>query len=87
MSCGDMSNNKVQIVDFIKDFEPALTRARNLDNKILQVANSISNNLGLLASASVPQLYGSMQLTTGTDTHGNSDMLAIMKNIGGVEKK
>jgi hypothetical protein len=83
-------DNKVQIVDFLKDFTNALTRARNLDNKILQVANSVSNNLGDLVSASTAQVFGSMQLTIGTDTHGNmnkSDIMMFMKNIGGVKKK
>ena len=90
-SCGDdVFNNKVQIVDFLKDFSNALTRARNLDNQILQAANSVSNNLGDLVSASIAQVFGSMQLTIGTDTHGNlnySDVMMFMKNIGGVKKK
>jgi hypothetical protein len=83
-------NNKFQIVDFLNDFSPALTRAGNLDNKILQVANSVSNNLGDLVSGSIAQVYGSMQLTIGTDTHGNlnkSDIMMFMKNIGGAKKK
>ena len=89
--CGDdVFNNKVQIVDFLKDFTNALTRAQNLDSKILQAANSVSNNLGDLVSASIAQVFGSMQLTIGTDTHGNlnmSDIMMFMKNIGGVKKK
>ena len=91
ISCGDdVFNNKVQIVDFLQDFSHALTRAQNLDNTILQVADSVSNNLGDLVSASIAQVFGSMQLTIGTDTHGNfntSDSMMFMKNIGGVEKK
>ena len=91
ISCGDdVFNNKVQIVDFLQDFSHALTRAQNLDNTILQVANSVSNNLGDLVSASIAQVFGSMQLTIGTDTHGNfntSDSMMFMKNIGGVERK
>jgi hypothetical protein len=91
ISCrDDVFNNKVQIVAFLKDFSQALTRARNLDNKILQAANSVSNNLGNLVSASVAQVFGSMQLTIGSDTHGNlnnSDIMMFMKNIGGVKKK
>ncbi len=91
ISCGDdVFNNKVQIVDFLKDFSNALTRARNLDNKILQAANSVSNNLGNLVSASIAQVFGSMQLTIGTSTHGNLnkfDITMFMKNIGGVKKK
>jgi hypothetical protein len=86
----DVFNNKVQIVDFIKDFTNAFTRARSLDSKILQVANSVSNNLGNLVSASIAQVFGSMQLTIGTDTRGNlnkSDIMMFMKNIGGVKEK
>jgi len=91
ISCGDdVFNNKVQIVDFLKDYGNALTRAQNLDKKILQLANSVSTNLGNLVSASIAQVFGSMQLTIGTDTHGklnNSDVMMFMKNIGGVRKK
>jgi hypothetical protein len=91
ISCGDdVSNNNAQIVDFLKDYSNALTRARNLDSQILQAANSVSNNLGDLVSASIAQVFGSMQLTIGTDTHGNlndSDVMMFMKNIGGVKKK
>jgi hypothetical protein len=91
ISCGDdVIDNKVQIVAFLKDYSNALTRAENLDNKILQAANSVSNNLGSLVSASIAQVFGSMQLTIGTDTHGNSnnsDVMMFMKNIGGVKKK
>ena len=86
ISCGDLPNNKVQIVDFLKDFSNASARAQQLDNKILHDANSISNNLGGLVSAAIAQVYGSMQLTIGTDTHGNlnnSDIMMFMKNIGG----
>ena len=90
-SCGDdVFNNKVQIVSFLQDFSPALTRANNVDNHILQAATSISNNLGDLVSASIAQVYGSMQLTIGTDTVGNfnyTDVLVFIKNTGGVEKR
>ena len=86
ISWGDMSNNEVQIVDFLKDFSNASSRAQELDNKILQDANSVSNNLGGLVSVAIAQVYGSMQLTIGTDAHGNlnnSDIMIFMKNIGG----
>jgi hypothetical protein len=90
ISCGDVSNNKVQIVDFLKDFSNASSRAQQLDNKILQDANSISNNLGGLVSVAIAQVYGSMQLTIGTDADGNlnnSDIMMFMKNIGGFGAK
>ncbi len=89
--CGDdVFNNKVQIVDFLKDFQNALSRAQNLDNMILQVANSVSNNLGDLIVLPIAELFGSMQLTIGTDLRGNlnkSDVMMFMKNIGGAKKK
>ena len=85
-SSEDRSNNKVQIVDFLKDFNNASSRARQLDDKILQDANAVSNNLGGLVSVAIAQVYGSMQLTIGTDALGNlndSDVMMFMKNIGG----
>ncbi len=65
-------------------------RAQNLDNKILQVANSFSDVLGDLVITPIVELFGSMQLTVGTDSRGNlnkSDVMMFMKNIGGVAKK
>jgi hypothetical protein len=81
-----VSNNIVQITDFLNDFSGAYLRAQQLDNKILQDANSVSNDLGGLVSVAIAQVYGSMQLTIGTDAHGNlndSDVMMFMKNIGG----
>ena len=85
-----MSNFTVQIVDFLNDFINASSRAQQLDNKILQNATSISDGLGDLVSLAVAQVYGSMQLTIGTDAFGNlnkSDVMIFMKNIGGVKAK
>ena len=85
-----MPNIEIQIVDFLNDFSNASSRARQLDNKILQDANSISNGLGDLVSLAIAQVYGSMQLTVGTDAHGNvnkSDVMIFMKNIGGTNTK
>jgi hypothetical protein len=86
----DMSNIKVQIVDFLNDFSNASSRAQQLDNKILQNATSVTDGLGDLVSLAIAQVYGSMQLTIGTDAQGNlnhSDVMMSMKNIGGVTKK
>jgi hypothetical protein len=86
----DLSNIKVQIVDFLNDFSNASSRAQQLDNKILQDATSVSNGLGDLVSLAVAQVYGSMQLTVGTDALGNlnkSDVMMFMKNIGGIKAK
>jgi hypothetical protein len=87
---GHISNIKVQIVDFLNDFSNASSRARQLDNKILQNANSVSDGLEYLVSLAVAQVYGSMQLTIGTDAHenlNNSDKMVFMKNIGGFGPK
>ena len=86
----DRSNAEVQIVDFLNDFSNASSRAQQLDNKILQNATSVSGGLGDLVSLATAQVYGSMQLTIGTDAHGNlneSDVMMFMKNIGGVNAK
>ena len=86
----DMSNIKVQIVDFLNDFSNASSRAQQLDNKILQNASLVSDDLGDLVSLAITQVYGSMQLTVGTDAHGNlnkSDVMMFMKNHGGVKEK
>jgi hypothetical protein len=63
---------KFQIVDFLNDFSNASSRAQQLDNKILQNATSVSNMLGDLVSLAIAQVYGSMQLTIGTDATGTS---------------
>jgi hypothetical protein len=81
---------KVQIVDFLNDFSNASSRAQQLDNKILQNATSVTDGLGDLVSLAIAQVYGSMQLTIGTDAQGNfnnSDVMMYMKNIGGVTEK
>jgi hypothetical protein len=88
----DVSNIKVQIADFLNDFSNASSRAQQLDKKILQDANSVSDGLGYLVSLAIAQVYGSMQLTVGTDTPGqgnlnNSDIMMFMKNIGGFGAK
>jgi hypothetical protein len=87
-----MSNIKVQIVDFLNDFSNASSRTQQLDNKILQNANSVSDGLGDLVSLAIAQVYGSMQLTVGTDMHGpgslnKSDIMMFMKNISGFGAK
>ena len=85
-----MSNVEVQIVDFLNDFSNASSRAQQLDNKILQNASSVSDDLGDLISLATAQVYGNMQLTVGTDAHGNpngSDVMMFMRNIGGANAK
>ena len=85
-STNTLSNIFVQIVDFLSDFGNASQRAQRLDQKILQDAASVSSLLGDLVSLAVPQVYGSLQLTIGTDANGKfneSDVMMFMKNIGG----
>ena len=86
----DISNIRFQIVDFLNDFSNASSRAQQLDHSILQNATSVSNMLGDLVSLSIAQVYGSTQLTIGTDASGNfnnSDVMMFMKNIGGAKAK
>ncbi|KAI9448901.1 hypothetical protein BJY52DRAFT_1156153 [Lactarius psammicola] len=71
------------IIDFMNDFANASSRARELDQKILQEAAPISGLLGGLVSLATAQVYGSTQLTIGTDASGEfnkSDAMAFMKN-------
>ncbi|KAH9063195.1 hypothetical protein EDB87DRAFT_1558516 [Lactarius vividus] len=78
------------IVDFLGDFANASSRAQKLDQKILQAAAPVSDLLGDLVSLSTAQVYGSTQLTIGTDANGNynkSDVMMFMKNIGGSQSK
>ena len=85
-----MSDILVQIVDFLNNFSNASSRAQQLNNKILQDAASVSNALGDLVSLAIAQVYGSTQLTIGTDASGNlnkSDVMMFMKNIGGVRAR
>ena len=85
-----MSDIKLQILDFLNDFNDASSRAQLLDHDILQNATSVSNILGDLVSLAIAQVYGSTQLTIGRDASGNfnkSDVMMFMKNIGGVQAK
>jgi hypothetical protein len=86
----DMSNTRLQIVDFLNDFSNASSRAQQLDQNILQNATSVSNMLGDLVSLSIAQVYGSTQLTVGIDASGkpnSSDVMMFMKNIGGTQAR
>ena len=69
----------------MNDFSDASHRAQQLDQRILKDAATVSDLLGDLVSLAVPQVYGSSQLTIGTDEFGNldkSDVMMFMKNIG-----
>ena len=86
-----MLNIKGQIVDFLNDFSAASSRAQQQDINILHDADSVTYLLG--GSVIIPaihEVFGSMQLTIGTDAHGNlntSDVMIFMKNIGGSKAK
>jgi hypothetical protein len=74
------------MIDFLNDFDNASQRAQALDQRVLQDAASVSSLLGDLVSLAVPQVYGSAQITIGTDANGNfnkSDVMMFMKNVGG----
>jgi hypothetical protein len=86
----NVSNIHVQIVDFLNDYTNALSRAQAMDKMILQNASSVSGPLGDLVSLAIAQVYGSTQLTIGTDEFGklnSSDVMMFMKNIGGDSPK
>ena len=86
----DVSNVKAQMVDFLKDFSNASSRAQQLEEKIFQDSESVAQYLSSLTSLALAEVYGSLQLTVWTDGHGNlnkSDVLMFMKNIGGVKTK
>ena len=81
-----MSHILDKIVDFLNDFA---NRAQQLDLKILQDAAPISGLLDLVSLATA-QVYGSTQLTIGTDASGNFNKSAVMgliKNVGGLKTK
>jgi hypothetical protein len=85
-----MSNIKSQIVDFLNDFSNANSRAKILGGKMLDDAESVLNLLGGSVIAATSEVFGSMQLTIGTDAHGKlneSDVMIFMKNIGGSNAK
>lgn len=79
--------NNAQIADFLNDFDNATERANQIDNKIYNTSDSVVLALGQMTFVAVAEVYGSMQLTTGTDEHGNPDVLMFMKNTGGAQNK
>ncbi|KAI9433022.1 hypothetical protein H4582DRAFT_2188478 [Lactarius indigo] len=84
------SNDTSLIIDFLGDFANASSRAQKLDQKILQAAAPVSDLLGDLVSLSTAQVFGSTQLTVGTDANDNydaSDVMMFMKKIGGSQSK
>jgi hypothetical protein len=86
----DVPNIYIQIVDFLNDFTNAFSRAQAVDQMILQNATAISGPLGDLVSLAIAQVYGSTQLTIGTNALGGfnySDVMMFMKNIGGDNPK
>jgi hypothetical protein len=85
-----MSDIKAQIVDFLNDFSNASSRADHVNNKTISDSDSVVVALGQMLFIAIAEVYGSMQLTIGTDADGNlntSDVMMFMKNIGGVKKK
>lgn len=61
-----------------------------MNNKTISDSGSIGGSLGQMLFIALAEVYGSMQLTIGTDAYGKfneSDVMMFMKNIGGVKKK
>ncbi len=86
----DMSNIKRQIVDFLNDFSNASSIAQQSQAMIYSDSQTITNDLGVLTTIALAEVYGSIQLTVGTDELGNpdkSDVMMFMKNTGGFKKK
>ena len=85
-----MSNIKIQIVDFLKDFINASSRAQIQDDKMRHDAVSVAYPLESMVILARYEVFGSMQLTIGTDANGKlnkSDVMMFMKNIGGSNPK
>ena len=85
-----MSDIDAQIVDFLNNFSNASSSADRLNRKTISDSDSIVVALGQMIFIAIAEVYGSMQLTIGTDAHGNlnkSDVMMFMKNIGGVTNK
>jgi hypothetical protein len=83
-------NIKGQIVDFLNDYSNASALAEQWEDVITEDSHNVTDDLGYLTSIALAEVYGSMQLTVRTDEHGNpdgSDVMMLMKNTGGVEKK
>lgn len=75
----------IQIIEFLNGFSDSLERAQQLDQRVLQDAASVSDQLGDLVSLALPQVYNSIQLTIGADSDGKfneSDVMIFMKNVG-----
>jgi hypothetical protein len=86
----NMSNIKSQILDFLNDFSNATSRAQIRGDKMLQDAESVTYLLGGSVIMASSEVFGSMQLTIGSDAYGNlneSDVMIFMKNIGGSNAK
>jgi hypothetical protein len=85
-----MSDIKAQIVEFLNDFSDASSRADKVNSQTISDSDPITVSLGQMLFIAIAEVYGSMQLTIGTDADGNlnsSDVMMFMKNIGGVKKK
>ena len=61
-----------------------------MNKRTISDSDSVVVALGQMTYVAAAELYGSMQLTIGTDAHGKlnkSDVMMFMKNIGGFNKK
>ncbi|KAH9004848.1 hypothetical protein EDB83DRAFT_2533223 [Lactarius deliciosus] len=78
-------DDRFLIVDFMNNFTNASSRARKLDQKILQEAAPISGPLGDLVSLATAQVYGSTQLASATSTSGGLNNSDVMARVNPVE--
>ncbi|KAI0049509.1 hypothetical protein FA95DRAFT_1489040 [Auriscalpium vulgare] len=72
--------------DVLADYPNALTRATQLDQRILSAANSISSNYADLVSQATRQAFGATELTIAKGSDGSwntSDVMMFMKGFGG----
>ena len=74
-----------QLDTIISDYPNALKKATDLDNKIFNAANVISQQYAILVSLAARQVMGSTELTISKDVNGGwniSDVKVFMKDIG-----
>lgn len=72
---------------FLGDFSGALSRADDLDTKIISAANSVSSEYSDILSLGLRQCLGATELTLGQNLDGtlnSTDVMMFMEDMGGV---
>ncbi|CAA7266367.1 unnamed protein product [Cyclocybe aegerita] len=73
------------IDDFLLDFPNALSRAAELDNKVLADAAQVSSKYASVTALCLRQTFGAMDITVSKTTSGDwneSDVKVFMKDLG-----